>query len=362
MKILYVTTISNTVNAFLIPHIKMLAEHGFQVDCAFKVEQKVKDDLYNYCKNVYDIPFSRNPFNLINIFAYQKLKNIISEQEYDLIHTHTPVASAITRLICLNNSKSKVVYTAHGFHFYKGAPLINWLFYYPLEYYLSRSTKAIITMNEEDFERSQKFNSKYKFKISGVGLDLNKFPKDFDTVEFRSSLGFSKDDFILVSVGELSRRKNHIKVVKLIEKMKDLNLKYVIVGTGKLYAKLQKEIEKNHLEDNIKLLGYRNDVSKILLTSNLFVFPSLHEGLPVSLMEAIASSLPVVCSNIRGNKDLVINSSIGICVNNDEEYEKAIRNYYSKQIQKSSSFDFKFELSNVLNELWGIYKDVINDL
>src|SRR5690554_6012945 len=133
MKILYVTTISNTVNAFLIPHIRYLIEQGHQVDVAFQINQKVNPEIEELGCKVFNIEFNRSPFNWKNIYAYKRLKRLIKREQYQIVHTHTPVASACVRLACRRMSEIKVIYTAHGFHFYNGAPLGNWIIYYPIE-------------------------------------------------------------------------------------------------------------------------------------------------------------------------------------------------------------------------------------
>ncbi|NMR89581.1 glycosyltransferase, partial [Vibrio parahaemolyticus] len=145
------TTISNTTNAFLIPHIKMLIDKGHKVDVAFNIEQEVKPEINDMGCKIHQLPLQRSPLKVDNLRAYRMLKDIIISEEYDLVHTHTPVASAIVRLVCKNLNNVRVFYTAHGFHFYEGAPLKNWLLYYPIEKWLSKYTDCLITINEEDY-------------------------------------------------------------------------------------------------------------------------------------------------------------------------------------------------------------------
>ena len=172
MKILYITTISNTMNAFLVPHIKALVESGHKVDVAFNIVGAVSQELIDLGCTVHEISFQRSPFSSENLNAYKDLKRIIKEYDYELVHTHTPIASFLTRMVCRNNSNIKVVYTAHGLHFFKGAPLKNWLVYYPAELFASRYTDTIITINQEDYKRGKKsFKSKNVEYIHGVGLN-----------------------------------------------------------------------------------------------------------------------------------------------------------------------------------------------
>lgn len=178
MKILYVTTISNTVNAFLIPHIKFLIEKGNEVGIAFNKVQEINHELVDMGCNIHQVEFQRTPFHKDNITAFKQIKKIIKDENYELVHVHTPVASFLTRFACRNMKNSKVLYTAHGFHFFNGAPKINWVIYYMLEKIAARWTDVIITMNDEDYLAASKFtlrNEGTVHKVNGIGLDLNKF-------------------------------------------------------------------------------------------------------------------------------------------------------------------------------------------
>lgn len=314
MKILYVTTISNTVNAFLIPHIKMLIDDGHQVDVAFNIEQEVKPEIYEMGCKIHQLPLQRSPLKRENFRAYRMLKNIMISESYDLVHTHTPVASAIVRLVCKNLKGPKVIYTAHGFHFFKGAPIRNWLIYYPIEKMLAKYTDTIITINKEDYDRAKsKFEAKRVEYIPGVGIDLEKYNKvEIDRGLKRSEVGLPQNTFIILSVGELNKNKNHEVVIRAIAKINNPNNHYVICGRGLLESYIKKLSNELGVSDNVHLLGYRRDIPEICKISDLFAFPSYREGLPVSVMEAMASGLPVICSNIRGNTDLIDNLGSGL--------------------------------------------------
>jgi len=307
LKILFVATISDTVNAFLIPHIKMLIEQGHKVDVAFNIVQDVRRELIEMGCVIHTIEFQRSPLDKKNLSAYKKLKKIIQSEKYELVHTHTPVASVCARLACRKKDNIKVVYTAHGFHFFKGAPLQYWILYYPFEKFLSKYTDVLITINQEDYERaSNYFVAKKTVYIPGVGLDIMRFSvSSVDRSAIRAKLGISNQDRLLLSVGELSTRKNHEVVIKAISKLKDNRLKYFICGRGPLQQYLQRLASELNVEDQVVFLGYRTDIADICQAADVFLFPSLQEGLPVALMEAMACGLPVVCSRIRGNTDLI---------------------------------------------------------
>lgn len=365
MKILYVTTISNTVNAFLIPHIKLLIEQGHQVDVAFNIVQEVEPELIKLGCTIHDIEFQRSPLDKRNYTAYKKLKRLIQIEEYDVVHTHTPIASVCTRLACKANKDVKVIYTAHGFHFYKGAPLINWLTYYPIEYCLAKYTDLLITINQEDYTRAKNsFNAKRVEYVPGVGLDIQKYEGP-SLVDKRKELGLPQDAIVLLSVGELNKNKNHEVIIRAMEKINNSNLILVICGQGILEESLKKLIFKLGLEKQVKLLGFRKDIKEICNASDIFVFPSYREGLSVALMEAMASGLPVICSKIRGNVDLNQNEQGGCLVNPGDVNgfaEAIISLSLDEQIRKQKGNNNQklirnFESKHVNEKMRSIYMD-----
>lgn len=304
MKILYVTTISGTLNAFLVPHIKLLLDLGHKVDIACNVTNPINNDLIERGCRVFNLNFQRKPLRKQNYVAYKELQQIIEKEQYHVIHTHTPVASAITRSVCKNIPRIKVFYTAHGLHFYKGAPLKNWLIYYPLEKWLSKYTDTLITINHEDYELAhKKMKAKKIVYVPGVGFDLGKFGNPIvDRVSKREELGIPNDRILLLSVGELNKNKNHETIIRAIAGM---DVYYIIAGRGDKKEYLEEVAAEVGMTDRVKLLGYRTDVNELYAVADLFVFPSFREGLPVSLMEAMASGLPCAVSKIRGNTDLL---------------------------------------------------------
>lgn len=334
------------------------------------------DCVIPYCDTYYNVPFERNPLKPGNLKAYKELKHIIDEGEYDIIHCHTPVGAMLTRLAAKQARKkgTKVFYTAHGFHFYKGAPAINWILYYPVEKWLSRYTDVLITINKEDFERAKTFKAGKVCYVPGVGIDLKKFNVGYVNKEQkRKEIGVSADDFVLLSVGELIPRKNHEVVIRALSVLKQLgklnHIEYVICGRGSYEADLRKLAEGLDVADHVHFLGYRNDISEICNCADLFVFMSNQEGLPVALMEAMACGLPAVCSNIRGNTDLIEDGVTGLLANNTPEEvaesisemksDTALRNRVaSAALQKIKQFD----LSSVEDEMSKIYGGGVRNL
>ena len=375
-KVLFVATVVKThIMEFHIPYLKMFKEMGWETAVAARNDyENPADCVIPYCDTYYNIPFERNPLKSGNLKAYKELKHIIDEGEYDIIHCHTPVGAMLTRLAAKQARKkgTKVFYTAHGFHFYKGAPAINWILYYPVEKWLSRYTDVLITINKEDYERAKMFKAGKVCYVPGVGIDLKKFNAGYVNKEQkRKEIGVSADDFVLLSVGELIPRKNHEVVIRALSVLKQLDklnhIEYVICGRGSYEADLRKLAEGLEVADHVHFLGYRNDISEICNCADLFVFMSHQEGLPVALVEAMACGLPAVCSNIRGNTDLIEDGVTGLLANNTPEEvaqsiskmksDTALRNRVaSAALQKIKQFD----LSSVEDEMSKIYGGVRN--
>lgn len=314
MKVLFTATVVKThIMQFHIPYLKMFQEMGWETAVAARNDyENPADCVIPYCDVYYDIKFERSPLNPKNLEAYRELKRILDEGEYDLVHCHTPVGGMLTRLAAGSARKkgSKIFYTAHGFHFYQGAPLLNWLVYYPLERWMARKTDVLITINQEDYQRAKHFPAKQVVYIPGVGVDLQRFAPDRAArLAKRKELGLGEEEFALLSVGELIPRKNHALVLEALARLRQEGklekIRYLICGRGKIEAELRQKAEALGVADRVAFLGYRKDVPQLCNACDLFVFMSLQEGLPVALMEAMACGLPVVCSRIRGNTDLV---------------------------------------------------------
>lgn len=224
-KVLFVATLTkNHILKFHVPYLKMLKEMGYETSVASRNDfDNTNDCVIPYCDNYYDLKFERNPFRLKNIEVYKQLKKLVETNDYDIVHCHTPVGGVLARLACREVRKqgTKVIYTAHGFHFYKGAPLKNWLIFYPVEKFCSKFTDTIITINKEDYNRALKFHCKDVRYIPGVGIDLDRFNPEKVVEGDKSEFGFKNNDRILINVGDLSYDKNHELLLKVIKKLKD---------------------------------------------------------------------------------------------------------------------------------------------
>ena len=307
MRILYVTTIGLTMG-FFTNFIKELIDGGNTVDIAVNETEIGVPQIYRDGGGaVHQIDFSRTPFHPVNVRAFRQLKALIEEQRYDVVHCHTPVAGVCSRLACkkLRRDGLRVFYTTHGFHFYRGAPFVNWLFYYPIEALCARCTDTIITINHEDFELAKaKMKARSVEYVPGVGADVERFQNAVvDRAEKRASLGIPADAVLLISVGELNANKNHQIVLRTMASMQNERIHYVIAGEGPARDKLTALAEKLGLEGRLHLLGYRSDIPALCKAADLHVFPSIREGLGLAPIEAMASGLPVLCSDNRGSRE-----------------------------------------------------------
>ena len=335
-KVLILASVASMIDQFNIPNIKLLQNMGYEVhvacnfekgnSCSFDKIQMLKKFLDKLNITYFQIDFERNVLKIgKNLEAYKKVKKILLKNKYKFLHCHSPIGGVIGR-IAGYKTQTKVIYTAHGFHFFKGAPFINWILYYPIEKYLSKYTDILITINQEDYKRAQTFYAKKVEYIPGVGINTEKIKNTVvDRKKKREELGLTEENIVLLSVGELNKNKNHSIVIKALAKLNNPNIYYLICGQGNLKEELSDLIKKLNLEKNIKLLGFRKDIYEIYKISDIFIFPSKREGLSVALMEAICCNLPIICSNIRGNNDLIENGKNGFLIKNEmEEYIKKI--------------------------------------
>lgn len=335
-KILIVSTVSRQFYLFEQGNIEVLKSLNYEVHCAanFADESERLDGL-DIIRHPFDI--QRSPFSMKNIKAYNQLKNIMKTEKFDAVHCHSPMGGVLCRLAAKSLGISPVLYTAHGFHFYKNAPILNWALYYPIEKWLSNYTDVLITINEEDYSRASSFRTCKVEYIPGIGVSTDTVIENQDIRnQKREELNIPENAFLIISVGELNLNKNHQSVIRALAKIKNKDIYYIICGQGDLKDKLTNLAESLNLKENIKLLGFRNDVKDLCLSSDLFIFPSFREGLSVALMEAMVAGLPVLASNIRGNVDLIQNGEGGYLFepNDSDEIAKRIEELFKNNTQR----------------------------
>lgn len=321
-KVLITATVQSHICQFQKPLAKLLQENGYEVHIAARNNLAEKNGLkLEYVDKVFDIPFDRSPFSKRNITAYKELSKVLCENQYDIIHCNTPMGGVVTRLAANKYRKqgiTKVFYTAHGFHFYNGAPIKNWLIYYPIEKTMSRITDKLVTITTEDYNlATKKFHSDV-YRIHGVGANSNKFyiMSDEEKQKLRQESGFSSSDKIVLNVGELLPNKNQktaiLAMKKVVQAIPDAKL--LIAGNGSEHDNLVELINSNNLQDNVQMLGYTTQLFKYMNICDMLVACSFREGLPLNLMEAMLCGKPIVASKNRGHRELIQDGVNGFLV------------------------------------------------
>ena len=320
-KALLVATVQSHICQFHKPLVKMLHENGFEVHVAARNNLGVKDGLkLDFADKVFDIPFERSPFHPKNLSAYKALKQVVNNDTYCVIHTNTPVGGILGRLSARKQRKKgcKVLYTAHGFHFYKGASKKNWIIYYPIEAFMCRYTDGLITISDEDYNLSRNKFKVNSFRIHGVGASTIRFstPDKEEVGNLRKKFGYPLNSKIIICTGELNSNKNQIIAIKamkmIVEKFPDTLL--LLAGNGPNEETLKNAIAELNLCDNIKLLGYRKDLENFVKLSDIAISCSIREGLGLNLIEAMLCKKPVVATINRGHKELIVDGKNGFLV------------------------------------------------
>lgn len=376
-KALMTAHVAYAIEMFNMPNIALLQSMGYevQVACNFDDRSSLSDEKVELLKKKLDsmgvkyhnIPFQRNPLKPQNIKAFLSLKKLVDSEGFSLIHCHTPVGGILTRLAAAISRKkgTRVIYTAHGFHFFKGAPLINWLIYFTAEWLCSFFTDTLITINKEDFENAQKLlHAKKVCYVPGVGVDTERFSGTREKrAELLKEIAAGEDSSVLLSVGELSHRKNHSVTIKALSELKDEKIHLVIAGRGEQYDEFLSLAKELGVDSNVHFLGFRTDIAELMKSSDIFVFPSVQEGLPVALMEAMACAMPCVASRIRGNVDLITDGEGVLCEYSDVSAfagaikqlieDKALRDSMSeKALGKSKEYDIKI-IEGYMKDIYG---------
>lgn len=381
MKILYIENVASidAVN-FYYTAAEAAKELNFEFHLAYNAIDRSSSKISKLKEEnsviFHQIDFIRFPFHPFNIIAFFQMVRLIKEEQIEIIHCNTPIGGIIGRLAGKFCKVKTIIYQAHGFHFFKGSGLLNWIVFFPVELLLSFFTDIFITINKEDYEFAKKFLCWRKqeiFFINGVGVNINEINAQIQGIsknKLRRKFNFDTKDILLVSVGELNNNKNQIIVIKALKEIMNNDntqkIHYVICGTGKNETMLKKRVKAYNLEKNVHFLGYRKDIIQILKMSDIFLLPSFREGLSRSLMEALTISLPCIASNIRGNNDLIDQNLGGFLCNpsdfdefyysilklTDENIRKKMGEYNTHKIKN-------YDISVVKNSMKKIYRKLI---
>ncbi len=363
-KILYVSTVPSFFLSFLLPLINSVDKFGGSIILCSNFRELSQKQLGNY--DELQVNFQRGAVNFEYINLLRQIKNHLNQQTFDLIQTQTPIASALIRIV--NQSRVPLIYAGHGFHFHKNSSIMNWLLYFPVEWYLSKFTNVLITTNKEDYLLANKcFKAKRTELIYGVGVDFTRFHQSFDPNYLHLLLGIDSSKKIITSVGELNNNKNHTMIIDFLNTTQELkDVHFVICGEGTYRDKLSRLIKKYRLTDRVHLLGHRLDIPQILASSDLFVFPSKREGFGMALLEALLSGLDFVAFDIRGINDLVpteIHENHLASAYNKKEFLKLVVN----KIQHPQKFDYhkhmdwlnQFSVETVNERYLQIYEELL---
>lgn len=321
-RILFCATVDNHFKAFHLPYMKWFQENHWEVHTAANGDLKLP-----YVNKKYNLPIQRSPFDIKNIKAYVELKKIIDNNDYKIIHSHTPMGGVITRLAAYQARKSgtKVIYTAHGFHFCTDSPLLNWIVYYPIERILACVTDCLITINQEDYLRAvnHRFKAGKIVHVHGVGIDIEMYQPishEEKKQELRLLNGFKTDDFLMIYVAEFNKNKNQQLLIRVLANVKDAvpNARLLLAGDGPMLDHCRALSKELNVAKMVDFLGYKKHIHKILPMCDLAIASSLREGLPVNIMEAMACGLPVVASENRGHRELVCNGENGWLIDSED--------------------------------------------
>lgn len=384
-KVLMNASVASMIYRFNMDNIEMLEKMGYTVEvaCNFnKIENPIKEEEIEKFRRIlrenkirfYETDCPRSVFSFSKMIkTYKQLKIIIDNGDYELIHTQSPIGGVICRLAARNARKNgtKVIYTAHGFHFYKGAPILNWLIFYPIERVCSRFNDALITINKEDFNRAKKFHSPKVEYIPGVGVDITRFKAcNVTKEEKRHQLGLSDDALVLLSVGELSSRKNHQVVIRALGEIKDKSIIYMIAGNGEDYENYKTIAKDLDIETQVILLGARTDVDELCVAADVFVHPSVREGLGIAPLEGMAAGLPLISSYVNGIQDYTEDGVTGCCIKNPLDvsaFVQAIKRMKYDLVFRKECANMnkiiaeKFSLDNSRNEMRKIYGTLMEE-
>ena len=376
-KALIVTAFARFIKSFLTNDILTLQKMGYEVHCAANIHHAAADCMPEYFREMkvqfHQIEFSSNrPVSEETLKSYCQMRKLLSEIRYDVIHCHTPIAGAITRITSKKQRRQgcKVIYTTHGFYFHKFSNWKTWAIYYTVENLMSYLSDAIITINREDYKNAQHMHSKRVYYIPGVGVDTNLFINTkIDRNAYREKIGVERDDFLILAVGELSRRKNHQIIIKALGEAKIPRAVFMICGNAMTNANTKDELEllaKEYSVD-LRLMGLRDDIPEICKCADIGVMPSTREGLGLSGIEMLAAGLPVVASDVHGIIDYISDGENGyLCNPNDAHaFSEAIRRLYSETKRKNMksaciNTSKKFDKKISIEEMKKIYKDILS--
>lgn len=368
-KVLLVANVAKEhVLKFHVPTIKRLAEMGWKIDVACSGDEEVP-----YCSKQYKMSYKRSPFNFSLFKGIYELKHIIDRENYDIVYCHTPVGGLAGRIASIVARKrgTKVIYFAHGYHFFKTAPKMNWLLYYTMEKLLSYVTDAIILINKEDFVLTKKkFKSCKAYLINGIGIDFSRFSNGKSTEIrnlYREELNIPSDAIVLIYLAELIENKNQTLLLDALKEVHNTNqnVYLVLAGIDHCNGKMQEYAETLQLTKYVRFLGWRDDIDKLYMMSDICTASSIREGFGLNLVEAMYCKLPIVASANRGHRTIIHDGKNGFLVplDNAEMFADRINlliedvDLREKFIRLNSKIIHRYDSAEIVDELVNILKE-----
>jgi glycosyltransferase involved in cell wall biosynthesis len=324
---LFVTTVPITLEAFLVPFAEHFRAQGWRVD-ALANGATTTPALAGAFGHRYDVAWSRNPLAPRNLIGTARaVRELVTREGYDIVHVHTPIAAFVTRFALRRlprETRPTVIYTAHGFHFYRGQRFYLNALYRTLERTAARWTDYLVTINAEDFQAASAFrgiNRRRVRLVPGIGVDTARYAEGAvpyaEVAAIRPELRIAADDFMLLMIAEFAPVKRHAFVFDALSRIRKGHVVLVLVGTGPLEAAVREQVERLGLSDRVRFAGYRHDIPALLAASDALVLASEREGLNRSVLEAMAAGKPVIGTRTRGIIDALPEGTAWIADKND---------------------------------------------
>lgn len=315
-KLLMITTVYNTLRTFLLPYARHYRQQGWVVEGMAQGISGNPDCVETFDK-VHEMAWSRNPLRERNLTqAPRQVQEVVEAGQYDIVHVHTAVAGFVTRLSLRKLRQQPgapiVIYTTHGFRFHdQGSWAENW----PpllLEKMAGKWTDYLVVINREDHAAAQLYGivpSHRLMYMPGIGVDLQRYVSEMvpqaEVDRVHQELGLGENGKLFTMVGRLEPLKRHEDLLQAVTRLRRPDVHIAMAGEGPRVNELQALAEKMGICSQIHFLGYRRDLPAILKCSEALVLPSEREGVPRSVMEAMALEVPVIGTDVRGTRQLL---------------------------------------------------------
>lgn len=379
-KVIQVTAIDSTMDKLIRRLNEISIDEGYDVICVCsngEIVEKLRNEGFKV--NTINIDRKINP--LSNIKSVYNMYKFFKAEKPDIVHVHTPVAAVLGRIAAKLAKVPNIIYTAHGFYFHENMKPIVYKIFLTIEKIMAKYfTDFIFTQNAEDAKTAvdNRFIKENKVIAIGNGVDIyGKFnPKNIVNKEIENlykELGISSDDKVVSFIGRLVKEKG---ILDLLDSYKDINhenIKFIITGDvlkGERDTETVNLLEEYKSNKNIIFTGKRSDVHNILYISDIFCLPSYREGMPRSIIEAMAMECAVVATNIRGSREEVVDGETGklVSLNSPKEIADSINEILENEIvMKNMKLNGRkraeklYDEDVVVSKQLNIFEQLLND-